>query len=49
MDALRPVTILSFASMLLFSRVIAKERQPIGAIFGSILVMLGMFAILMGW
>ena len=49
MDSLTPVTIASFASMLLFSRVIAKERQPVGAIFGSILVMLGMFAILMGF
>lgn len=49
MSMLSPVAIVSFASMLFFSRVIGKERQPVGAVFGGILVMLGMFAILMGF
>ncbi len=49
MSMLLPVTIVSFASMLLFSRIIVRERQPISAVFGGVLVMLGMFAILMGF
>ncbi len=46
---LSPIAIIGFASMLLFSRVINKERMPVSSMFGVILVLMGMFAILMGW
>lgn len=49
MSRLAPLTLLGFASMLLFSRMIARERQPISVFFGAVLTLLGMFAILMGW
>ena len=49
MSRLAPLTLLGFASMLLFSRIIARERQPISVFFGAALTLMGMFAILMGW
>ncbi len=45
---LSPVTLVSFAAALLFARIGLKERLKGSAVFGAILTMLGMFAILMG-
>lgn len=49
LSLLAPVTLVAFGSMMLFARLILKERQPGSALFGTLLVLLGMFAILMGW
>lgn len=49
MSMLAPVTIVSFGMAMLLSRVALKERQPGAAVFGTLLVLLGMFAIQMGW
>ncbi|MDO4572120.1 MAG: EamA family transporter [Clostridia bacterium] len=45
----RPVACLGFPAMLLFARIFLKEKLPGGAIFGMILVLLGSFAMMMGW
>ena len=49
MSMLAPVSVLSFAAAMLISRAALKERQPGSTVFGTLLVLLGMFAILMGW
>ncbi len=49
MSMLAPLGILSFVSAMLLSRVALRERRPGSAVFGALLVLLGMFAILMGW
>lgn len=49
MSMLAPVTLLSFVMAMLLSRLALHERQPGSAVFGTLLVLLGMFAILMGW
>ena len=46
---LAPIAIIGFAAMLLFSRIINKEHMPVSSVFGAILTLMGMFAILMGW
>lgn len=46
---LAPIGCLGFASMLLFARIFLKEKLPGSALFGLLLVLLGEFAILMGW
>ena len=48
MSTLAPVGILSFLFAMLFARMFQKERQPGAAIFGTLLVLLGQFGILMG-
>ena len=45
---LAPIGILAFAFVMLFSRVFQKEKQPGSAVFGTVLVLLGQFGILMG-
>ncbi|MEG1525433.1 MAG: hypothetical protein RR475_10465 [Clostridia bacterium] len=44
-----PLSILGYFMMLLFARVIQKERQPGSAIFGALLVLFGMFVLAIGW
>ena len=48
MSALAPIGILSFFFAMLFARMFQKEKQPGAAIFGTLLVLLGQFGILMG-
>ncbi len=48
MSALAPIGILSFLFVMLFARMFQKEKQPGAAIFGTLLVLLGQFGILMG-
>lgn len=48
MSTLAPVGILSFFFAMLFARMFQKEKQPGSAIFGTLLVLLGQFGILMG-
>lgn len=48
-STLRPLSIFSFFAMMLFSRIIQRERQPGSAIFGTILVLFGMFVMESGW
>lgn len=45
---LAPITILSFAFVMLFARIFQKEKQSGSIVFGSLLVLLGLFGILMG-
>lgn len=46
---LRPIESLGLVSMLLFARIFQKEKLPGSAVFGLVLVLLGTFAIQMGW
>ena len=48
MSTLAPVGILSFLFAMLFARMFQKEKQPGSAMFGTLLVLLGQFGILMG-
>lgn len=48
MSALLPIGILTSLFVMLFARMFQKEKQPGAAIFGTLLVMLGQFGILMG-
>ena len=48
MSALLPIGVLTSMFVMLFARMFQKERQPGAAIFGTILVVLGQFGILMG-
>ena len=48
MSTLLPIGVLNSMFVMLFARMFQKERQPGAAIFGTILVMLGQFGILMG-
>ena len=48
MSALAPVSILSFFFAMLFARMFQKEKQPGSVVFGTLLVLLGQFGILMG-
>ncbi len=45
---LAPIAILSFAFVMLFARIFQKEKQSGAIVFGSLLVLLGLFGILMG-
>jgi uncharacterized membrane protein len=45
---LAPIAILSFAFAMLFARIFQKEKQSGAIVFGSLLVLLGLFGILMG-
>ncbi len=45
---LAPISILSFAFVMLFARMFQKEKQSGSIVFGSLLVLLGLFGILMG-
>lgn len=45
---LAPITILTFAFVMLFARIFQKEKQSGSIVFGSLLVLLGLFGILMG-
>ncbi|MCE5188856.1 MAG: EamA family transporter [Eubacteriales bacterium] len=49
MSTLAPVGVLSFLFAMLFARIFQKEKQPGAAIFGTLLVLLGQFGILMGF
>lgn len=49
MSTLAPLSILSFLFAMLFARIFQKERQPGSTIFGTLLVLLGQFGILMGF
>jgi len=49
MSTLAPVEILTVFFAMLFARMFQKERQPGSAVFGTLLVMLGQFGILMGF
>ncbi len=44
-----PIAVLGFAFMMLFARIFQKERQSGSAVFGTVLVLLGQFGILMGF
>jgi uncharacterized membrane protein len=46
---LSPIQCLGIVSMLLFARIFLKEKLPGSAVFGLLLVVLGTFAIQMGW
>ena len=46
---LSPIQGLGLVSMLLFARIFLKEKLPGSAVFGLLLVVLGTFAIQMGW
>lgn len=46
---LSPIQCLGLVSMLLFARIFLKEKLPGSAVFGLVLVVLGTFAIQMGW
>lgn len=48
MSTLAPIGVLSFFFAMLFARMFQKEKQPGSAIFGTLLVLLGQFGILMG-
>ncbi len=47
-ETLAPIGILRFSLSMLFARMFQKEKQPGAAIFGTLLVLLGQFGILMG-
>lgn len=46
---LSPIQGLSLIAMVVFSRIFLKEKPPGSAVFGMILVLIGTFAIRMGW
>jgi len=46
---LSPIAVLGFAFTMLFARLFQKEKQSGSAVFGTVLVLLGQFAILMGF
>lgn len=48
MSTLAPIEVLTIFFAMLFARMFQKEKQPGSAIFGTLLVMLGQFGILMG-
>lgn len=48
MSTLAPVGILTFLFVMLFARMFQKEKQPGSSVFGTLLVLLGQFGILMG-
>jgi uncharacterized membrane protein len=48
MSALAPVGVLTSLFVMLFARIFQKEKQPGSAVFGTLLVLLGQFGILMG-
>ncbi len=48
-SALAPVAILTTMFVMLFARMFQKEKQPGSAVFGTLLVLLGQFGILMGF
>ena len=48
MSALAPIGVLTSLFVMLFARMFQKEKQPGASIFGTLLVMLGQFGILMG-
>jgi uncharacterized membrane protein len=48
MSMLAPIGVLTSLFVMLFARMFQKEKQPGSAIFGTLLVMLGQFGILMG-
>lgn len=49
MSTLAPVKVLTIFFVMLFARMFQKEKQPGSAVFGTLLVMLGHFGILMGF
>lgn len=48
MSALAPIGVLTSLFVMLFARMFQKEKQPGSAVFGTLLVLLGQFGILMG-
>lgn len=48
MGDLAPIGVLTSVFVMLFARMFQKERQPGAAVFGTLLVILGQFGILMG-
>ena len=48
MSALAPIGVLTSLFVMLFARMFQKEKQPGASIFGTLLVLLGQFGILMG-
>ena len=48
MSALAPVGVMTSLFVMLFARIFQKEKQPGSAVFGTLLVLLGQFGILMG-
>lgn len=48
MSQLAPIGILTSVFVMLFARMFQKEKQPGAAVFGTLLVILGQFGILMG-
>ena len=48
MSAIAPVGVLTSLFVMLFARMFQKEKQPGSAVFGTLLVLLGQFGILMG-
>ncbi|MEN6635110.1 MAG: EamA family transporter [Clostridiaceae bacterium] len=48
MSQLAPIGILTSVFVMLFARIFQKEKQPGAAVFGTLLVILGQFGILMG-
>ena len=48
MSTLAPIGVLTSLFVMLFARMFQKEKQPGSAIFGTLLVLLGQFGILMG-
>lgn len=48
MSALAPVGVMTSLFVMLFARMFQKEKQPGSAVFGTLLVILGQFGILMG-
>lgn len=48
MSYLAPVGVLTSAFVMLFARMFQKEKQPGASVFGTLLVILGQFGILMG-
>ena len=48
MSDLAPVGVLTSVFVMLFARMFQKEKQPGATVFGTLLVILGQFGILMG-
>ena len=48
MSQLAPIGILTSVFVMLFARIFQKEKQPGAAVFGTLLVIVGQFGILMG-
>ena len=48
MSQLAPIGVLTSVFVMLFARLFQKEKQPGATVFGTLLVVLGQFGILMG-